>query len=209
MTTNTANTLVGEEQREDAPPVDIENEPEQEKRTRKVRSDKGIPKGPYKPRVTGGKRSSHPLRGKIKDLLDVVAFATTSVNPEDGLILANNTDKLADAYAPIVAKNRAMSKALEGMYSGSLYGGAIVATLTVVLAIAAGHESTRNMLPPSMQYFGLQIRNAQLQGKNKKAADMPFPSFTGFMGGMNGGSQTATSEPVATGSVPTPDGPLE
>ena len=85
------------------------------------------------------------------------------------------------------------------MQAGTLYGGAIVATISVVLAIAAGHEATMNMLPPNMKSMAFMMRKSQLENVSTVARP-PF-GMVGNFGKQTAQTRADESVPAATGTV--------
>lgn len=86
-----------------------------------------------------GKRSS-TLERDLKATLDGVATALLFVNPTDGQIVAQHSDKLASSWARLAAKNAGVRRVLTALTTGSAYGEVAIATLLVVIPILANHK---------------------------------------------------------------------
>jgi hypothetical protein len=154
-------------------PPDADSEP----KARKERSDKGVPRG------TRGKRAGI-YKAKLKSLLDDLAGIVTLVNPDDAAILAANSDKLATAYDPVVARHASLKRAVDTLTGLSSGGGAIAATIAVALPILAGH----NMLPARLMPMGMMMRYKALNPEATPAETM----MAGAMAMANGNGQETT-----------------
>jgi hypothetical protein len=114
------------------------NTPRGLKRHRTVMHGMG-PAPDSEPKRAGGKRSS-TLERDLKATLDGVATALLFVNPVDGQIVAQHSDKLASSWARLAAKNAGVRRVLTSLTTGSAYGEVVIATLLVVIPILANHK---------------------------------------------------------------------
>lgn len=89
------------------------------------------------------------LSTSIQDLALLVSLA----DQFDGLVLASNADRLANAWANLAAKNKTVDKILRGATGSMVYGEVIVATAMVILPICAHH----GLLPESIGLLAGQV----------------------------------------------------
>lgn len=160
----TGETLPPPAQSEDKPPEDSPPEPT---RTRKTRSDKGVPRGPR-----GSRRASSTaqIEKKLRDIANTTGGLVSAFEPYDGRIILNNADNLAASWAKVAERHPQFRQAIEGMEAGGVYGAAILSLLMVALPILLHH----GMLPPAIQPFASVFDPATGLGANGNGSVPPM-----------------------------------
>jgi len=91
------------------------------------------------------------LEKELGEFFLMLSMMVSMVNPNDGIIINNNAERLAHAYGNLARQNKAFRKFLEGMMKTGAAGEVFTATLFTALPIMANHGK----LPPElMAFFG-------------------------------------------------------
>lgn len=95
------------------------------------------PKSP--PRVTRG-RNDTQLRNDLAQYISAVSLIPMTFGDiYSAQVISTRAEYLAEAYTDLAKQNPKVRKALEAMMSGGAWGGAIVATASVLIPIAGHH----------------------------------------------------------------------
>jgi hypothetical protein len=95
---------------------------------------------------TTRRSSSVNLEPELAAMFGTIALAVTFYNQADGMVILQNSEAMAKAWAELARTNKHVEKVLRTMTQGSALGGVAIATLPVVIGIMANH----NMMNPDI-----------------------------------------------------------
>lgn len=112
-------------------------------RQRKRRSDAGQPRGPRStsgPRRSASKARVTSLAGRLASGVSLAAAGLATVDPYSAAVVGGNAEKLANAWAPVIANNPRIVAAINHLEKGGNIGAALLATGAVALPILVHHR---------------------------------------------------------------------
>lgn len=79
------------------------------------------------------------LEKQLGEFFNTIAMVVSAFNVDDGMVIANNSESLAKAWADLAREDKRVKEAIEKMMKGSAWSGVIFATGSVAVAIAGNH----------------------------------------------------------------------
>lgn len=79
------------------------------------------------------------LENQLAEFFSTIGLTVSMVNADDGMVIVQNAEPLAKAWADLAAEDARVRKAIDRVMTGSAWGGVIFATGTVAMGIANNH----------------------------------------------------------------------
>lgn len=95
--------------------------------------------------TTGPKLSVASIKRRLTEAIRITAAGIMTRQPYDGMIIGENAELIADAYAPLIERNKQIRKAFEYLEGAGTYGAAVMVTVGVAIPILVNH----NLIPES------------------------------------------------------------
>jgi hypothetical protein len=113
------------------------------------------------------------IQGRLKEAISTVAAFASLREPFDGSIIFNNADKLAEAYAPLIERDKRLLQFFAQLEKGGAYGAAITVTIGVAIPILIHHGK----VPDSWLYLA-RVTGVIVPDNVPVKHPMPAPEMT-------------------------------
>lgn len=97
------------------------------------------------------------IKTRLTEWLNLAAAGITMRDPFDGLVIGMNADKLAEAYAPLIERDKRLQQLFAQLEKGGAYGAAITVTIGVAIPILVHHGKLPDTLVPLARLSGVNI----------------------------------------------------
>lgn len=97
------------------------------------------------------------IRARLAEFIATGAAFITMREPFDGTMIHANADKIADAYAPLIERNRRLQLMMMQLEKGGAYGAAITVTIGLAIPILIHHGKISETLLPLARLTGVNI----------------------------------------------------
>ena len=125
------------------------------------------PKPQTKPRSSGGTGGRPTIESRLEFFFSGIAMGVTVINEYDGKVISSNATPLANAWGQLYRENSKVKAIIDKMLEGGAWGQVVIATMGVVVPIAANHGA----LPDSILGFVGSGPNGNESEDGKSAAN--------------------------------------